>query len=231
MAVKSFPGKQWGNDQSNANDEPDWRYVEEDPTHGGYAAAGHSPDLSLTGNVAANIVATVSGWQLVFPDASVGNPTVPASNTGVLETLVAIGGLKMPPLTALFLQDMTDATDNVGTGNLVVRVQMSSGVDVRTSNAANVYIVAIGDTGSVANANLVYDASLSAPGSGVLVFKKENADLTGYSGNDTLTINSTSEFHGSVTVLSRKKKGPTQNVIATPLSTMTGANAVVITIT
>lgn len=233
MAAKSFPGKQWGNDQSNANDEPDWRYVEEDPTHGGYAASGHNPDIGLTGNATANIVATVSGWQLVYLDESAGNPTVPASNTGMLETLVAIGGLKMPALTALFAQDLSDSHANVGTSNLAVRVQMSSGVVVRTDNIANVYIVSIGGgtNSPYANVNLAYSEARSAPESGVLVFSKDNVSMTGYDGNDSLTINSTSVFQGSSNVYSRKKKGPTQNVVATPFSTFTGANACVIDIT
>jgi hypothetical protein len=201
--------------------------VEEDPTHGGYAAAGHSPDLSLTGNATANIVPTVSGWELDWPDSAAGNPGSPVGNK---EVLVAIGGLTMPALTVLFMQDMTDATDNVGSGNLTVRLQMSSGVDVRTGNVANVYVVAIGDSAPVANANLLYSAALSAPESGVLVFTA-NVDLTVYSGNDTLTINATSTFRGYANVVSRKKKGPTQNVVSTAMAAMTGANAVVITIT
>lgn len=226
MAAKSIPGKQWGNDKANANDTPDWRYVEEDPTHDGYAASGHNPNISLTGNATANVVATGKGWELNWPDSADGNPNAPVGNK---EVLVAIGGLTMPALTALFLQDLSSNSDNVVSGNLAVRVQMSSGVDVRTANVANVYIVAIGDSGATPNVNLSYSVALSQPESGVLVFTAA-VDLSGYSDGDTLTINASSGFNGSANVLSRKKKGPTQNVIATPFSTMTGANAVVITI-
>jgi hypothetical protein len=223
MAAKSVPGKQWGNDGSNANDAPDWQYVADGATTPNAkvdsAGATRSPAKDLFGNASANIVSTASGWELEYPDGLGG--------VGNRETLVAIGGLKMPALTVLFMQDLTDATDNASSGNLAVRLQMSSGVDVRTANLANVYIVAIGDTIATPNVNLAYSATLSQPESGVLVFAK-NVVLTGYTGGETLTVNASSTFHGSANVVSRRKK---DGVLAVSGSLPTGANAVVITIT
>ena len=230
--AKTTAGKQWGPNAATANDAPDWRYIADGvktPDHSTDSAGrDRNPNIHLTGNASANVTATVSGWELDWPDVSAGNPNTPV---GMKEMLVAIGGLTVPSLTVLFMQDLTDATDNAATGNLMVRLQMSSGVDVRTANLANVYIVAIGDSAPVANANLLYVEALSSPASGELVFRKLNADLTVYDAGQTLTINASSVFQGSANVVSRKKKGPTANVSATALSAMTGANAVVITIT
>jgi hypothetical protein len=232
MANKTTAGKQWGPNGANANDAPDWGYVADGVNTPNSkvdsAGATRNPDHDLTDNASANVVSTVKGWELDYVDTAAGNPNSPV---GMKEILVAMGGLTMPPLTVLFTQNMTDGTSHLGTGNLVVRLQMSSGVDVRTANLANVYIQAIGGGLGTANANLAYDASKSQPESGVLVFDLINTSLTGYGVGNTLTINSSSAFNGSANVVSRKKKGPTQNVVSTSLAAMTGANAAVITIT
>jgi hypothetical protein len=228
MAVKSVPGKQWGNNGANANDAPDWGYVADGTDTPqpkvDSASVTRKPDLGLTGNVSANVVATGHGWELDWPDSAAGNPNSPV---GMKETLVAMGGMTMPALTVLFMQNITDETDNGASGNIAVRLQMSSGVDVRTANLANVYLVAIA-TGPAANSNLAYSAARSQPASGVLVFE---LPASVYTGGEILTINASSSFHGSANVLSRKKKGPTQNVVTTAMAAMTGANTVVITIT
>ncbi len=203
MAVKTVPGKQWGNNGVNANDAPDWQYVADasnTPQKVDSAGATRQPAKDLYGNASANIVHTVAGWELEYPDGLGG--------VGNRETLVAIGGLTMPALTVLFSQDVSGVVSNTTGQFLKVRVQLSSGAIVDPTALANVYIVAIGDDVATANVNLAYSDTLSAPESGVLVFVSPSLNLAGADTNSAYTVNSTSTFHGDTNVSSRKKKGP-----------------------
>lgn len=205
--AKTYAGKAWGNDQSNALDVPDWEYL--------------SLNTKLTGGAAANLGASGSGWTSQMPGAE---------GVGHGEILVAVGGLKMPAIVVSFMNLMSTTPANVANSMIAVQVQMNQGVVVTDANAANVYIVAIGSDPAnlavaVANVNLLYVAGKSQPESGVLWFETDGVDLTTDIANDTLTINSTSTFHG--VVASRKKKGPALTLVN---ATAIGGNGLVITI-
>ncbi len=206
MAVKTQPGKQWGPNQANANDAPDWRVYAggtntPDPTDDS-RGNDRNPNLKLTGNAIANVVATKGGWALSHDP--VGLQTAPFA----VEPLVAIGGLKMPALTALYVTDLSPVVVNAAGQVLTVQVQLSSGAIVAPANVANVYIVAIGDDAATANVNLAYSVAKSSPESGVLVFVSPTLNLASADTNSSYTVNSTSTFHGNTNISSRKQKGP-----------------------
>ena len=141
----------------------------------------------LTDGTTPNTYPTESGWRLVVP--------------GAQEILVALDGLEMPNVVAVFGTNLSGTTLNA-TGQLLrVQLQLNQGVVVTDANAANVYIVAQG-SGLTANANLVYDTGIlsntfsSVANSGIFtadyVFTVNNYIYVGetlHVGNTPYTVN------------------------------------------
>jgi hypothetical protein len=176
--MASSPVRPWGNDRADtANTGPQFGYLANEP--------------QLTGGATANVQPTSSGWVLELPWAA--------------ETLVAMGGLGMPAPVVNFVRDQSGAVANAAAQNLAVLVQLSKGVTVG-ANTANVFLTAVSSDANVANVNLVLSASDSNPAAGVLVFKAANTDFSTYANGTTLTMNSSTVFHGNTDLLSRRAK-------------------------
>jgi len=175
--MASSPVRPWGNDRADtANTGPQFEYLANEP--------------QLTGGATANVQATPSGWAVELPWAE--------------ETLVGMGGLGMPAPVVNFVRDASGAVANAAAQALKVFVQLSKGVNA-PANTANVFLTAVSSDANVANVDLVYSASLSVPGAGQLVFTA-NADLSTYANGTTLTLNSSTVFHGNTDLFSRRAK-------------------------
>lgn len=165
----------------------------------GYANAHVYPDASVThqhiaetpAGANANVYATSQGWARQAPGANA-------------EILVSLGGLKMPSVTMLTITDESGVVGHSNSEIIQLRMQLSSGVNP-PDNTANVWLLMIGNA-NTANQNIAYSAALSSPEKGVLVFRS-TVDLSLETAADTLTVNSTSTFHGAANLYVRRQKG------------------------
>lgn len=131
--------------------------------------------------LSSNVFATAGGWAIRRPWGD--------------EIIVAIGGLTtnlgVPTMVAVELVTLT--VDNVTPSNVAFRLLFNEAVTVNGAPT----LVALG-TGNTANVSLVYNAGLSDPSAGKLVFANATATLAGGINTDTLVVNSTSVFAGQL---------------------------------
>jgi len=111
------------------------------------------------------------------------------------EVLVAIGNLDKnmgtPNLVAVEAVT-TSIYDNVNPANVAFRIIWNEGVNVTSTP---VTVTAIG-AGNVPNVTLSYNAALSQPSQGRLVFSNNTVNLNGYGGQGNLTVNASSTTSG-----------------------------------
>lgn len=153
------------------------------------------------------VYATEQGWVYKWPWGE--------------EILVGIGGLAtlMGAPTSVAVESITTGLTSTNPGTVQFRVVWNEPLIVTGTPS----IVAIGD-GGAANVTLVYDASLSEPLSGRLVFSNTTVDLSGTQGG-TLTVNATS---GGLNFTNYTDITDKTNVAVTITSTIVGSNTITI---